>query len=89
MSRRTRRSLRAFIWERDRGVCQLCGSQIRHMGLMTLDHVYPKSKGGRSNRQNLQAAHRLCNVRRGNRDLILASPLTTEQRIALQKRDEP
>nr|HAD50758.1 HNH endonuclease [Algoriphagus sp.] len=43
---------RANLFRRDRGECQYCGSQ-RHL---TIDHVIPKSKGGKTNWTNLVTA---------------------------------
>lgn len=54
-------------------MCWLCGLPIDsdlkspHPGSWTLDHVVPLSMGGaRDDPANARAAHRLCNMQRGN-----------------------
>lgn len=54
---------REFILRRDGWVCWLCGQD----GADTVDHVIPRSRGGESSDDNLRAAHRSCNARRGAR----------------------
>jgi 5-methylcytosine-specific restriction endonuclease McrA len=54
---------RANLFRRDRGECQYCGSQ-RHL---TIDHVIPKSKGGKTNWTNLVTACNRCNVNKGDK----------------------
>jgi 5-methylcytosine-specific restriction endonuclease McrA len=53
---------RQNIFKRDGNCCVYCGN---HRDL-TLDHVIPKSKGGRTNWLNLVAACRRCNAQKGN-----------------------
>lgn len=45
---------------RDKFICQYCGETHSHRSL-TIDHVYPKSKGGKSEWSNLVAACKPCN----------------------------
>ena len=54
---------RKNILRRDRFRCQYCGSRDR----LTVDHVLPKSRGGRDSWENLVAACTPCNNRKGNR----------------------
>lgn len=44
--------------------CGICGQSIS--GLITIDHKIPISKGGSNKQDNLQPAHFLCNIRKGN-----------------------
>lgn len=53
---------RQNIFKRDGHRCQYCGT---HEDL-TLDHVLPKSRGGKSSWDNLVAACRRCNARKGD-----------------------
>jgi 5-methylcytosine-specific restriction endonuclease McrA len=50
------------IFKRDGNHCQYCG----HTRDLTLDHVYPRSKGGKSSWDNLVTACKSCNSRKGN-----------------------
>ena len=55
--------LRWAIWDRDNFTCQNCGS--RHN--LTIDHVYPESKGGKISMENGQTLCKSCNSRKGAR----------------------
>lgn len=67
-----------WIAERDGWICHLCGGPIdrrphgwgviNYQGA-SADHVVPHSKGGSDDVTNLRAAHWMCNVLRGNREL--------------------
>jgi general stress protein YciG len=58
------RLTRREIFSRDRERCQYCGKQG---GDLTLDHVVPKHQGGAHAWENLVAACRACNHRKGGR----------------------
>ena len=51
---------------RDNFTCQFCGATPGRAHL-TLDHVLPRSRGGRSVWENLVTACRPCNTRKGSR----------------------
>jgi len=51
---------------RDRNTCQFCG-QVFSSGELTLDHVIPRSQGGKSAWENLVACCHPCNNRKGDR----------------------
>lgn len=53
------------LFKRDNNECQYCGSQ-KHL---TVDHVIPRSKGGKSNWTNLTTACHRCNVQKGDKSL--------------------
>jgi 5-methylcytosine-specific restriction endonuclease McrA len=63
--KRPKLSLRG-VAERDGGRCQYTGKQLTREE-MTLDHVLPRSKGGRDEWGNLVLAHKQVNHRKGNR----------------------
>lgn len=64
------------IYNRDRGVCWLCGKAVPHPILETdlltadnvpsMDHAIPRSLGGTTKLENLLLAHLRCNIKRGN-----------------------
>ena len=55
---------RRHILERDRHTCQYCGYKGDQL---TLDHVFPRSRGGGDTWENLVTACVRCNVKKGNR----------------------
>jgi 5-methylcytosine-specific restriction enzyme A len=60
------RDLRGSQWWKrriSRGVCHYCGQQVGAGGL-TMDHVVPLARGGRSVRGNVVAACKACNTRK-------------------------
>jgi 5-methylcytosine-specific restriction endonuclease McrA len=71
-------SLRTRILMRDRYRCQYCGVKAAATEL-TLDHILPRSRGGRTTPENLCAACKPCNSRKGGRTPAEARmPLLTE-----------
>jgi 5-methylcytosine-specific restriction endonuclease McrA len=58
----TRRS----VMVRDNYTCQYCGATPGRSNL-TLDHILPRSRGGGTTWDNVVAACRTCNVRKGSR----------------------
>jgi 5-methylcytosine-specific restriction endonuclease McrA len=63
------------VMKRDKHICQYCGS---HEDL-TIDHVIPKSRGGKNTFENCVTACRTCNHRKGNK-------LMNEVNMQLRKR---
>ena len=57
---------RANVYLRDRNQCQYCGRGTRHAQL-TLDHVHPRSRGGRTTWRNIVVSCFRCNARKANR----------------------
>ncbi len=57
---------RRNIFERDKNTCQYCSKRFARTEL-TIDHVVPRSKGGRDTWENLALACVKCNVRKANR----------------------
>jgi 5-methylcytosine-specific restriction endonuclease McrA len=54
------------VWERDGGVCQYTGRKLdRHEG--NIDHVVPRSRGGKTSWHNCVLAHREVNSRKADR----------------------
>ncbi|MDE2096715.1 MAG: HNH endonuclease [Patescibacteria group bacterium] len=58
------RFFREKMWERDRGLCGICGQYVA-IGNMDIDHIVPRVEGGPDDWQNLRIAHPSCNRHRG------------------------
>lgn len=54
---------RRNVMRRDSFQCQYCGKKSK----LTIDHVHPKSRGGKDTWENLTTACDKCNVKKGNR----------------------
>ena len=59
----SRKISRRAVFARDGYACQYCGSGSH----LTVDHVIPKSRGGRSNWENVVTSCAPCNVRKADR----------------------
>lgn len=57
------------IYNRDKGVCQLCMTHCRFESA-TKDHIIPKAHGGKNSIVNLQLAHVWCNGIKGDDNVI-------------------
>jgi 5-methylcytosine-specific restriction endonuclease McrA len=60
------RFTRREIWERDGGICYLCGQAVSYE-VSTIDHEIPLSRGGLHARSNVKIAHRRCNQSKRNK----------------------
>ena len=66
------RRLRPLVLERYGYVCGICSLPIRrdvdaqHPLALTIDHRMPLAAGGSDRLDNLQPAHRICNVEKGD-----------------------
>lgn len=58
-------STRAAVMLRDAYTCQYCG-EMPGRNLLTVDHVIPRSRGGRHNWENLVSACTRCNQKKGS-----------------------
>lgn len=71
---------RKFIFNRDRFICQLCGTPTANEWTAddplspVLDHIQPRSKGGSDDPSNLQTAHWICNSLKGDNETITRLP---------------
>ena len=65
-----RRLSRRAVFARDRYTCQYCGIQSRSL---TLDHIHPRSRGGRHEWENVVSACKRCNHRKAGRTPTEAS----------------
>ena len=62
---------RVNIYARDANTCQYCGQRMARSKL-NLDHVVPRSQGGRSTWENVVCCCRDCNRRKGGRTPVQA-----------------
>lgn len=53
-------TLTTYVWLRDKGFCIYCGKPGRHV-----DHILPRSHGGRNIKENVVLACCGCNIRKG------------------------
>lgn len=60
------RLTRREIFRRDNYTCQYCGRRTKSL---TVDHVVPRHRGGKSTWENLVSACRVCNRRKGGKTL--------------------
>lgn len=67
---------RVNLFRRDGGECQYCGSRRQ----LTIDHVVPRSKGGKTSWTNLVTACNRCNVNKGDK---------TPEQAGLTLKNEP
>lgn len=80
---------REKILEKSKGKCYYCGKKLRanhfvHKGepkkaLMTVDHIFPKSKGGSNNIKNLIASCYKCNQDKADKLPISQNKPKTEE----------
>jgi len=67
---------RVNLFRRDGGECQYCGCRRQ----LTIDHVVPRSKGGKTSWTNLVTACNRCNVNKGDK---------TPEQAGLMLKNEP
>lgn len=78
---------RRTIFARDGWVCQLCDEPIYvalrcpHPMSATVDHVIPIVNGGADAPDNVQAAHKVCNERKGSRTPSADPPVRRTRKV--------
>jgi 5-methylcytosine-specific restriction endonuclease McrA len=72
-----KRGLREALKQGSTVTCILCGNPIRYYSDLTIDHLLPKSKGGRNDFNNLAPAHFICN--QAKRDSLLPDLIYTKE----------
>ena len=63
---KTRRPTRKNIFDRDKAVCQYCSAQLVY-SKATVDHILPRSRGGKNTWSNLVLSCAPCNTKKGNK----------------------
>ena len=56
------------LLKKQKGKCAYCGLHFREDDVMEVDHIIPKSKGGKDEYKNLQLLHRHCHNEKTARD---------------------
>jgi 5-methylcytosine-specific restriction endonuclease McrA len=56
------------VYKRDKNECQYCGTKCK-TDVRTLDHVHPKSKGGKNSWENIVTSCKYCNSKKGSQTL--------------------
>lgn len=57
---------RQTVWERDEGICGICG-EAADRNDWHMDHVIPVIRGGEHTMENVQVSHPTCNRKKGAR----------------------
>lgn len=85
---------RRMIYKRDEGLCQYCGRAVGGEG--SIDHVFPRCRGGQTTWQNVVLSCLKCNVRKGSKTLhecgmkLLKQPVKPKmQDMKLDKKSYP
>lgn len=60
------RMSRKLLYARDHNICGYCGGEF-HIGELTIDHVLPKSRGGKDTWTNCVTSCQRCNHAKGNK----------------------
>lgn len=60
-----RRFFKVSLWDRSH-TCRGCGKEINTFDDASLDHIIPRSKGGRTRLANLQLMHKGCNSKKSS-----------------------
>ncbi len=83
--RDTSKTHRRLLLERQKGLCCWCGALIEP-GQFSVEHIIPRSLGGKNTWANKAAAHVACNSKRGNdiRQKPHVNPLFDFVRIVLR-----
>ena len=64
----TRRLWKEKEYRKRKGRCQFCGRQMQYADA-TIDHIVPRSRGGRHHLKNLQLLCKECNQEKGDRPM--------------------
>ena len=54
------------LLKRERYECQYCGEKL-NKGTLTMDHIFPESRGGKKSWKNITAACKICNNLKDNK----------------------
>lgn len=66
----------AILLKRQKGKCTHCGLMFKHGDVLEVDHIIPKTRGGKDEYKNFQLLHRHCHDVKSVND---KKPITTEE----------
>lgn len=55
-----------------KGCCKWCNESFTPIDYIEVDHIIPKTKGGRDNYKNLQALHKHCHIQKSRSDNLVS-----------------
>ena len=64
----------AFLLKKQKGKCKECELYLRDEDVIELDHIIPRSKGGKDEYKNWQLLHRHCHDKKTSLDGSLDIP---------------
>jgi 5-methylcytosine-specific restriction endonuclease McrA len=65
-----RAGMRWQVFERDEFKCVACGKSAQNGAILHVDHILPRSKGGKEEMDNYQTLCHLCNIGKSNKSDI-------------------
>lgn len=83
----TGKRLRFKVFERDSFTCQYCGKKTPEV-ILHIDHIYPVSKGGKNEIENLITACRDCNLGKSTLELGTSPRKVIKNKDDLEERYE-
>lgn len=63
------RKLRKYVIDKDKRICYICKKEILENDVITVDHIYPKSKFGKDDENNLRCCCKRCNDDKRDMDI--------------------
>lgn len=76
--------IKRFIYGRDMGKCCYCPKNLTYEQA-TIDHVFPKSKGGKREIDNICIACPDCNTKKGDKETIIDIAGRTQRYVTALK----
>ena len=61
-------AIRWQVFQRDKWKCVACGRTAANDVILHVDHIVPRSKGGKNDLDNYQTLCHICNIGKGNKD---------------------
>jgi RNA-directed DNA polymerase len=67
---------KAELLKRQKGICKYCGLYFKEGDILEIDHIIPRSKGGKMVKSNIQLLHRHCHDQKTRSDNKSKVPMT-------------